>query len=376
LRGPFEAVLSKLGGRSPSMLKPSGETSLVAKLVTSLFGSMQGDHMRNVSLKSLGGFLVALVSAAWLTTDATSSCLSSIAIASPHEERRESAPPSASSSPTRVSSNEIEISREEYGAAWPFTVDRGILKGVRVGKTSDGSPLAHLTFTAQGKVYAVNGLARGTKKYAEIEDIWAANPEIPGTRIDIGPIIDRGLKLAEGINVPFVTPAPKPPPQSAKFEPMRCEKFEFTAVFEKDQPEDRKKVTLALRTDLPDDTVVLVSISRSFDRVSNGEQYSEDYFEERSTIEKWRKPRTIELLQSTWADALKRRQKTMDRLGEKFQAKNIAQFAEACIVVPMNQPNKAFGPRNANLTGAQVTVDGDSRVIRKAVRLPWALKAE
>ncbi|MDQ3802462.1 MAG: YebY family protein [Acidobacteriota bacterium] len=52
-------------------------------------------------------------------------------------------------------------------------------------------------FTADGRTYAVNGIARGTKKYREVEEIWLDNPSIPGAKRDIGPIIERGLKLCK-----------------------------------------------------------------------------------------------------------------------------------------------------------------------------------
>ncbi|BET65587.1 hypothetical protein ASA1KI_05050 [Opitutales bacterium ASA1] len=56
-----------------------------------------------------------------------------------------------------------------------------------------------LTFTANGRVYALNGIASSHAKkrgFSAIEEIWKANPNVPGLRINISPIIDRGLALA------------------------------------------------------------------------------------------------------------------------------------------------------------------------------------
>jgi hypothetical protein len=44
-------------------------------------------------------------------------------------------------------------------------------------------------------VYAVNGIARQSGECAEIDPIWVDDPDIPGAKMDIGPIIDRGLEL-------------------------------------------------------------------------------------------------------------------------------------------------------------------------------------
>ena len=50
-------------------------------------------------------------------------------------------------------------------------------------------------FTANSQTYAVNGMAASSKKYAEIEAIWDANPMAPAMRKDMGAILDRGTKL-------------------------------------------------------------------------------------------------------------------------------------------------------------------------------------
>lgn len=85
--------------------------------------------------------------------------------------------------------SEAEVSREELGAKWPLTVDRGVLS------CNGSNGVGQVIFTAGGKTYAVNGLARGMKKYPPVDEIWADNPSGPGPKKDIGPLIDRGLKL-------------------------------------------------------------------------------------------------------------------------------------------------------------------------------------
>jgi hypothetical protein len=72
------------------------------------------------------------------------------------------------------------------GKQWPLTVDSGTL-------SCDGSDgVGSVTFETGGKLYAVNGLAR-QDGYADITPIWAKAGY--GLRKNIGPLIDRGLKL-------------------------------------------------------------------------------------------------------------------------------------------------------------------------------------
>jgi hypothetical protein len=46
-------------------------------------------------------------------------------------------------------------------------------------------------------VYAVNGLAKGTDKYADIMAIWADNPDVPGLKKDMSGLTDEGLSLCD-----------------------------------------------------------------------------------------------------------------------------------------------------------------------------------
>jgi hypothetical protein len=103
---------------------------------------------------------------------------------------------------------EVTVTREEYGDAWPFTVDSGVLKGVPTGqRTAGGTDLVEVTFTSGGTTYALNGIARDTRKYAEIDGIWASDPNIVGLKKNVGPIIDRGLALVKSRPAAEVSPA-------------------------------------------------------------------------------------------------------------------------------------------------------------------------
>ena len=90
-----------------------------------------------------------------------------------------------------LSPSEVKITKQEFGAKWPLTVDEGILACKGRGGVGE------VIFMANGKTYAVNGTAKSAKKYIPIDEIWADNPSVSGLKKDIGPIIERGLKLCQ-----------------------------------------------------------------------------------------------------------------------------------------------------------------------------------
>jgi len=93
-----------------------------------------------------------------------------------------------------VHAGTASIAESEYGEKWPLTVTEGTLSCKPIGS------LGIVTFTANGKTYAVNGTAMGQAKkngWKEIDEIWKPNPSIPGTRINMGPILDKGLSLCK-----------------------------------------------------------------------------------------------------------------------------------------------------------------------------------
>ena len=135
--------------------------------------------------------LLVMVFLAFGSTSSNKSTPPNTADHSPVSNKADSTPPATPSPPANptLSANETRITKQEFGDAWPFTVDEGIL----TCKGSGG--LGAVVFTANGKTYGVNGIARGMKKYDEIDQIWAPHQSIPGAKKDIGQIIQRGLSL-------------------------------------------------------------------------------------------------------------------------------------------------------------------------------------
>lgn len=77
------------------------------------------------------------------------------------------------------------VSRSNYPATWPLTVNSGTLEcysqrvTIKVGSTR----------------YALNGIAAGDGSYTPIDSIWADDPSLPGLKKGLGVLINDGLKL-------------------------------------------------------------------------------------------------------------------------------------------------------------------------------------
>jgi hypothetical protein len=81
---------------------------------------------------------------------------------------------------------------EDMRDRWPLTVPGGCL---RCESRAGG---AHpVSFSHDGRRYRVNGAAAADPRNAPIDPIWAPNPEIEGSKISIGDLIQRGLALCE-----------------------------------------------------------------------------------------------------------------------------------------------------------------------------------
>lgn len=72
---------------------------------------------------------------------------------------------------------------------WPFTVDTATLFCT---KAAGGE---RVTVVADREMYALNGTAESAKLWPPFDPIWLDNPNIPGLKVDIGPMINRGIAL-------------------------------------------------------------------------------------------------------------------------------------------------------------------------------------
>ncbi len=149
-----------------------------------------------------------------------------------------------------------------------------------------------------------------------------------------------------------------------------CDKFDLVTKV------TGSTLDLSVDTDLPDNTVVMVGVSRSYLHKGNSVTYSENYFSERSTIGKWKLEHSISIASEVWKTALRARQELVSRFGPSFDVASISDKIKVSMVVPINQPDVKFGDRNHNLTGKSVTILTEGlRVVRDEIEIDYPLNA-
>lgn len=120
------------------------------------------------------------------------------------------------STPEPQQAQSTTISKDQFGKKWPFTVDKGSVKCLPIGNGA-------VVFESGGKIYAVNGTAKGFANkhgFRPMEEIWLTDPEFQkmakeiaqsekkpieevikamGTtpKVDISPVLNAGLKLCK-----------------------------------------------------------------------------------------------------------------------------------------------------------------------------------
>lgn len=85
----------------------------------------------------------------------------------------------------------IEVSKNEFGKEWPFTVESGQLSCFRFGRSTA------VVFNPGTRRYGLNGMAQSRLDLPEPHPIWKDDPNIPGIKVSIGSMISKGLALCE-----------------------------------------------------------------------------------------------------------------------------------------------------------------------------------
>lgn len=113
---------------------------------------------------------------------------------------------------------------------------------------------------------------------------------------------------------------------------------------------------LSIDTDLPDNTVIFVNVSRDYLEKGNPIIYSVDCFSEKSTIGKWKTKHKISITSEKWKSALRAKQEKMSRLGLGFEVASISDKIEVSVVVAARslQTDPRFRKENSKLTGKAV----------------------
>ncbi len=90
------------------------------------------------------------------------------------------------------------VSADEYGEAWPLTVQSGELRCVLPDPARPG--IQALVIVVEGRAYQLNGTASswaGKMGWFDLGSIWRDNRAIAGTKIPISPLIQRAQSLCD-----------------------------------------------------------------------------------------------------------------------------------------------------------------------------------
>ncbi len=131
---------------------------------------------------------------------------------------------------------------------------------------------------------------------------------------------------------------------------------------------------LSLNSDLPDDTVISITVDRSYWKQGNTEEQSRRYFAQESTVGEWRNTHEIDIDHAVWKRDLKDFQTKMANAKVGFEVARISDNIDVSIIAPVNmQTNAAFGDRNKNLSGKAVTIMSYGRLVRGDKQLAYPL---
>jgi len=129
-----------------------------------------------------------------------------------------------------------------------------------------------------------------------------------------------------------------------------------------------ERLQISLATDLPDDTDLMVGVSRTYRAKSwEGEQdYGATYLSENSTVGEWKKTHSVDVSSEKLNQILDQEVKRIQGIGIQYDivAGGISKDIEVRFLVPENQSNSAFGKSNENLVGQMVRQKGKARLIQ------------
>lgn len=138
-----------------------------------------------------------------------------------------------------------------------------------------------------------------------------------------------------------------------------CRRFDINTVLK------GKELKFWLSTDLPNDTIVMVSVSRRYWIKGSSGTYSGSYYGKRSSVQELRKPVTVLIDDNEWKWQIEQKHKLIKTSGEPLQVSKISDEVELNLIVPINQDNPAFGRRNVNLEGTMVKTEQGFKIIRE-----------
>jgi hypothetical protein len=126
-------------------------------------------------------------------------------------------------------------------------------------------------------------------------------------------------------------------------------------------------LAVVLETDLPDQTLLNVHLSRTYRKNGASEDFPLDYFWEESTVGAWRLPHTIRIDDAAWRANLE----NVAAAGA-FEVSGIGQDVELSLTVPINQA-APFREGNQNLRGSAVSPAIWGWIVRRELRIHYPI---
>lgn len=205
-----------------------------------------------------------------------------------------------------------------------------------------------------GRVYALNGLAKSF-----VPGLSYGPPGLSKSDVRRALRGEHATSKADIVSTPPTRPL-KPP--------VKCDRFGVQL----DQLGE--KVGIKLVTDLPESTVIMVSVSRGYREVGSGVDYSIDYLSGRYTVREWAQVQYVSISDQAWYDALRKRLSELEPLGLGFRVASTKDVIDVRIVVPVNQAGPIFDEDNANLEGAAVYSQGSHKHVSVELEVIKPLK--
>jgi hypothetical protein len=86
------------------------------------------------------------------------------------------------------------VSAEDFGDAWPFSVEEMHLLCMSGNAVVASDP-------ETGRMYPLNGTAKAMASrlaLEPLENVWRKDPSVAGLRVSVSPMIEKGLALCAG----------------------------------------------------------------------------------------------------------------------------------------------------------------------------------
>jgi hypothetical protein len=133
-------------------------------------------------------------------------------------------------------------------------------------------------------------------------------------------------------------------------QPKRAEKTIISDTFKLRANLVGDKVSVAVRTDLPDSTEIKITINRSYNIKDDSKEKTLRYFSKNTTVGEWKSSHYLPLNNEKWKKNLQKRQKKLLKTGKANKVGSVKYSVKISAMVSPDQ----FGKHNANLTGKAV----------------------